>query len=171
MRNSVIAVLAVATALAISGCEQSTSQKQASQRDALMDKADAQVPVPNVDNFVTREMVSEYMDRMDMPNKLFYVYLTADTGNVLGYYVSRGAPVNICTFMTPPDKVDSSTNGKVTRQAPAIDGLYYGAGACDLYYFFDAETDAMIMIKGLNILMSEQPMSLDAEPISIKSAD
>lgn len=174
MRN-VLITTAIAAAVALSGCEasESTSEKQERQRDNLMTKADRQVPVPNIDNFVTREQVAEYMERMDMPNKLFYTYIVADTGNVLGYYVSRGAPVNICTFLTPPDRVEDrpGRNPDVVRQAPANDGLYYGSGACDLYYLFDSETDSMVMVKGTNLIVSEQPMTLDAEPIKVKSAD
>jgi hypothetical protein len=29
----------------------------------------------------------------------------------------------------------------------------------------------MVMVKGTNLIVSEQPMTLDAEPIKVKSAD
>lgn len=170
--GKIFAVMLFGLVFMLAGCNvESTSQQQESSRDSNMDRAHTRVPVPQPRNFVTREMVAEYMKRMDVPNKLFYIYILADNGNMIGYYVSRGHPVNICTFMTPPDRVERGPNNRFTRQAPAIDGLYYGSGACNTEYFLDAETDVLIMVRGLNAFISEQPLDIDVPVFRVKVED
>lgn len=153
--------------LAANSCQSETERQQVEARNQNMDRANQMVKVPEISNFVVREGVAEYMRRMDEPNKLFYIYVLADTGNVLGYYVSRGAPINICTFLTPPDR--RTRNHSSIRKAPAADGVYYGDAACNTEYFFDSETNTMVMIQGLKLFVSEQPLELDAEPIRVKT--
>ena len=171
MRTLTKAVLAGVLAFtAITGCEfkQSTSEQQEAQRAHISAKANDAVPVPDVNNFVAREVVAEYMRRMDVPNKLFYIYVVADTGNIIGYYVSKGTPVNICNNMTPPDKVEDRHQNDVVRQAPSLNGLYNaGGGVCNTDYFFDASSGALVKIKGLNMFVSDQPLNLDVEPITV----
>lgn len=173
MRKLITVVFMVFTFAMMAGCpvgEPTTSDRQEEKRDALMDKANYQVPTPTISNFVARKSVAEYMRRMDEPNKTFYVYIVADTGNIIGYYVAASQPVNICTFMSPTDKVDRHTGsggGNVKRAAPANDGLYYGAGACNVDYFFDANSGALVQIKGLNMFISDQPLDIKAEPIKV----
>jgi len=182
-------LIIAALAFVMMGCdinerETSTSEKQEQVRDSIMDRANAQVPVPEVQDFVKRRAIAEYMERMDDPNKTFYLYIIADTGNILGYHVSRGGPVNICTFLTPPDRVQwsggfyhsdsrqsrpSLDSSGVNRKAPGVDGVYYGDAACDSTYFFDAQTDALIEVHGNNLIVSDQPLDLDAEPINVRT--
>lgn len=38
--------------------------------------------------------------------------------------------------------------------------VWYGGGAVDLWYFFDAETDALISLKGGMMFFTDQPLSL-----------
>ncbi|WP_019558521.1 hypothetical protein [Thioalkalivibrio sp. ALE12] len=175
MRTVIATIALAATALTLSGCnEASTSQQQETARDNIMDRAHQSVRIPEVSNFLTREYVAEYMRRMDEPNKTFYVYVVADTGQMLGYYVARSAPVNICTFLTPPDRVERTTSssvGRVLRKASGADGVYYGDSACNTEYFFDAETDALVQIQGLNLFVSDQPLEMDAKPIRVQTTD
>tara|TARA_B100000929_G_scaffold290599_1_gene284871 strand:+ start:32489 stop:33004 length:516 start_codon:yes stop_codon:yes gene_type:complete len=170
MRFVLIIILSL---FAVTACKggQSTSQKQEQTRTEVLNRADAAVPTPVISNFIARKTVAEYMRRMDQPNKLFYIYIVADTGNIIGYYVSRGKPVSSCLNMTPPDRGDYYRNGGViNRVAPSLNGLYNaGGGACNSTYFFDAETDALVEISGLNLFTADQPLNLDAEPITVVS--
>lgn len=175
MRSMKVVVMAAAVlglSTAVAGCkaEQSTSAQQEQQREHISAKANNAVPVPDINNFVAREAVAEYMKRMDQPNKLFYIYVLADTGNIIGYFVSKGPPVNICNNMTPPDKVEDrgSHDGDVVRVAPSLNGLYNaGSGVCNQDYFFDANSGGLISLKDLKAFISDQPLNLDVEPITV----
>lgn len=157
------------------GCvEPDTTQRGVRQQESVMERAMTQTPVPIVNHFVTRKTVEKWIRRMDVPNKLFYIYVYADTGNLIGYYVAQSRPVSICTFLTPPVR-EYPVNGNGANPlgpAPTLDGVYYGqGGGCDQWYFFDAETDALIELVGFKIFSTDQPLSVNAERIRIKKED
>lgn len=168
------AVLTPIVLLGASECssqEPTADQKNLKAQTTIMEKATAKVPVPNVNNFLTRQYVAEWMRRMDDPSKVFYIYLLADTGNPVGYYVGT-RPVSLCTLMTPPKKKwkgDWNQYGSETLgPAPTLSGVYgSGGGGCDTYYFFDAESDALIHFANFKYFVSDEPLSIDADPISV----
>lgn len=172
MKNATITLMAILLVFGLTGCiEASTSDKQEQKRTSLMDKANASVPIPDVNNFIARQSVREYMQRMDDPSKTFYIYVMGDNGNTIGYYVAKSQPMNICSFMSPTDKVEDRHGTDVVRDAPALDGVYYGSGGCNVDYWFDAETDALIQLNGMNYVISDQPLNIDADPISVETSE
>ena len=90
---------------------------------------------------------------------------------MVGYYVAKTVPINACNFLSSTEVVDSTSNGKVVLTAPSLDGIYYGgAGAssgCDAWFFFDSATDALIQIRGVNFFTADQPLRLEAKPITV----
>lgn len=53
--------------------------------------------------------------------------------------------------------------------APSLDGVYRSMGGdSNYYYFFDAQTGALISLNGLNYIVSDQPMTIDAPKITVK---
>lgn len=157
--------------LALAGCklESSTSSKGEKENEASMSKARAAYPTPESSNFLTRQAVIKWMERMDVPGKTFYVYLFANTGQTIGYYVAQTRPISACTSLTPPDKERSVAGGAGPNPlgtAPGLDGVY-AAGDCNSYFFFDAETDAYVEIQGLNFFVSDSPLSVEADPIRV----
>lgn len=139
---------------------------------SVMDRATAAVPVPRISNFLSREAVAKQVKRLDERGKLFYVYLLADNGNQLGYYVSNTRPVSVCALLTPPDDLwaDTSSVGYASQlmKAPGLGGTY-GGGDCRAVFFFDAQTDTYIEVNGLNYFVSDQPLSVKSDPITVKA--
>lgn len=171
MKKTIQAIFVLALSVfVLAGCNQgmTTSEKQEATRDALMTRANNNTPIPEIRNFLAREAVAEYMRRMDQANKLFYIYILADNGQFVGYHVARTQTVNICTFMAPTDKIEKTRGHYWKRAAPANDGLYYGAGACNVDYFFDSATDALLQLKGLNYIISDMPLALDVKPLKVQ---
>lgn len=168
-----------ASAFLLAACQEetTTTERQETQRDMVAEAADRSVPAYQASNFVVRNTVNEYMRRMDEPNKIFYLYVMSDMGTPIGYYVARTPATNICTFLTPPERVErhrpsGGNSTYVVRQAPALDGVFYGSGACNTEYFFDAETDAMIQIQGLNLFISDQPIqNIDAPRFEMQAQE
>lgn len=154
-----------------SGCENNSTQKQGEvEQESVMRRAIQAEPVPQVNNFLTRKSVVKWVDRMDTPNKLFYIYVLADNGAKIGYFVAQYRPVSTATFLTPTKRLEMSSSGNVTLPAPSLDGTYYGTGgASDQYFFFDAETDAFIELQGLNYILMDQPLAgIDIPRLKIK---
>lgn len=166
-KTGVVAALIAATLLAACVPEQTQKQGERTQED-IMKRAIQSVPVPQTRNFLTRESVAKWLERQDVPDRPHYVYVFSDMGQVIGYYVAQSRPVCTNTFMTPPKRTVGG-NSRAVIDAPALDGVYYGSGPCDQWFFFDAATDAMIELSGFKIFTSDQPLALNAEPIRVKA--
>lgn len=165
--------LALSVAL-LAGCNESTSDTRdigKKEQENIMQRAVDSEPTYQPTNFLTRKYVNEYMRRMDDVNKVFYIYVLGKNGNMIGYYVGT-RPVNVCTLLTPPDQLHhaNSTNGRAmaVTKAPQLDGVYSNGG-CNVEFFFDNATDALIEIKDLSYFIADKPLDVDAEPITVST--
>lgn len=170
--------------LFLAACDpsQAASSSQAAKRaeaanraaqDDVMARATAQTPVPQIKNFLARKNLAEYMKRMDDPAKTWFVYVIADNGAKLGYYVASTYPQSSCSFMTPPQQVkEVSVSGQGSNpiaitSAPSLMGVYYSGGGCDNTFFFDANSSALIMLTGVKTWTSDVPLNVDAPLITV----
>ncbi len=177
MKKIIIASAITAIGMSLAACkvegESSTRAQGEKEQEAIMERATNRVPTYIPRNFLTRETVNKWMKRMDVPDKTFYVYLLGDNGNQLGYYVAQTRPINECTLLTPPDRENVYSAGSTglttsVTAAPSLDGVY-GKGGCESYFFFEASTDAYIETHGMDFFVADQPLNLDAEPITVSS--
>ena len=166
-----VAVIALAACQAEGTPAEQAREQNVEAQGQMMARATAAVPVPQTTHFLARQNLAEYMGRMDDPVKVWYIYEMADTGSVLGYYVSRTYRQSVCTFMTPPEEVRHrrGTNGNtsVVVTAPALDGIYYGDGGCETVFFFDQNSDAMIFTS-MRFRASDVPLDIDAPLIGVQ---
>ena len=125
----------------------------------LPSRINIDIHIYETQNFLSREAINEYMKRMDVPNKLWYIYLITEGGAYIGYHITRTYPISIAVAMSNPEQIKSSSNGKVSIPAPGIDGVYYNGVDPSLYYAFDAETDAMILFTH-DFLAYDKPLDL-----------
>lgn len=172
--KKIILMLMVMVSVFLVGCEGEESSQEAGAREqeTTMQRARDQYPTPQVDEFLTRRAVVKWMERMDQPGKIFYIYVMSDVGTITHYFVAEYRPTSVGTYLTPTERVGyrSSTYGIAVLPAPALDGTYYGTGGGgDQYFFFDAETDAYIELKGLNYIVSDQPFETDAPHLTFKT--
>ena len=155
----------------LAGCSQASQQRDKSirSRAQMFARAEAQIPLPQPSNFLARKMLAKYTIRQDVPDHPFYVYVLSDVGNIIGYYVAQAAPVNVNAFLS---STEDYVSGAVMT-APSLDGIYYGgAGASqggDGWFFFDAATDALIIIYGMKLFVADQPLKVDAKPILVQA--
>lgn len=172
MKMLKLGIIATTTAL-LAGCiEQgttSTRDQGAKEQENVMQTARSAFPTYQPTNFLTRKSINKWMERMDVPDKTFYIYLLADNGTHIGYYVGQTRPICSSLLLTPPDQVNewgSGSRAVAVTSAPSLDGVY-SAGDCPSYFFFDAETDAVLEIQGIDFISVDQPLSIDADPITV----
>jgi hypothetical protein len=112
---------------------------------------------------------------MDVPNKVFYIYVLSPMGNPIGYFVGEHRPVNICVAITPPVRLEHADlgqyNGDIPVPAPGIDGVYYSGAACDSHYFWDAATGRYVEIGNLPFFITDAPLRLDVPRIEVDMQD
>lgn len=127
----------------------------------------AEEPAHTMQVSPTRKTINFWIDTWGHdPDKLSYVYMQAANGQLIGYYVFKGLPVNYCVSLTPNYKfVDPPGDGSNTLYqvpAPSIDGVYYSGGGCQTFYGRDATTNQYIEYtvgSGINVLIYEKPLA------------
>ena len=179
MRTVGIIIAVVLAAIAFSGCGSSTSAPEKQRIQAVHDRAEAfqravdKVPVPLTENFPLRSMLAEMTKREDLVNHPWYVYVLAETGNVIGYYVAKTVPINACDFLSSTEDVSrQGDNQSLVLTAPSLDGIFYGgagsSGGCDVFVFQDQSSGAIIKLGGVKFFVADKPLSLKAEAITVE---
>ncbi|GAA2118137.1 hypothetical protein [Streptomyces synnematoformans] len=171
-------VLALIAVCGLAACEDDSSQSR--ENDAKQKNYDhlvAKQPAGRMQYSPTREAINEWVETWGKRGKLSYVYIQNGKGEY-GYFVMKGLPVPRCKMLTPTERVDSSSNGKVVVAQPGMDGTYDSGSMCGAYYGFDALTGAyMEFTVGANqsFFLFDRPMSMpeyaDAEQLGPTSAE
>ena len=153
-----------------SSCEQQQRvyDQNIDTREKIFLQAQALYPIPIPSDFPLRKDLVEFTLREAKPGP-WYVYIQTDSGTYSAYYVAKNKPQNACNFLS-----DTKTmHGSVLRDAPSLDGIYYGgtgaSGACDSWCWFDAGTNALIETR-FKTTVSDQPLAIDVPEIRIRVA-
>lgn len=133
-------------------------------REQNFERAQAKYPAPtDLSNFPMREALVEFARRQDMVNHPWYVYLLGDNGNAYGYYVGKTYPQSTCNFLSSTERfVDLPDQVWGTATSPSYDGIFYGTCDPNQMFFFDAQTNAMIVFS-VKFTASDAPLSLDVQ--------
>lgn len=141
-----------------------------SSRAETFARAEKAIPQPIPSNFLARKMLAKYTSRQDVPDHPFYVYILSDVGTIIGYYVAQAAPVNINAFLSSTQDYDSMRGAILT--APSLDGIFYGGSGSsqggDGWFFFDAASDALIILYGVKMFVADQPLKLETKQIIVE---
>lgn len=181
MRRMILiaATLLIATVFFAACGEQSDSQKQRNNsvkaRTDTFARAEAKHPIPRTENFPLRKTLVEMTKREDLLNHPWYVYVMADTGNVIGYYVAKSAPINACNFLSSTEELADGTlpggdvdyEANFVMKAPSLDGVFYGDAVCNVFVFEDYTTNAIIKLGDIKFFVADKPLNLDAEAIKV----
>jgi len=164
---SIVVLAVIVTGIFATGCAPTPQDVDRQAQQDILSNGQAVEPVYQTQNFLARGAINEWAKRMDTPDKLWYVYEYADSGVVLGYYISRTVPLSYGVSLTNPERMIS---GAASMPAPGVDGVFYTGVDEDLYFFFDAETDTLIMTNNrLKIL--DMPLDIDAPLFRFKQLD
>lgn len=152
------------------GGDKTENQRKAavSTRAESFDRAEAKFPVKQNTNFPKRGTLVEMAAREDLVNHPWYVYVLADTGNVIGYYVAETVPINACNYLSSSEERYWNDYGSWLMTAPSLDGMYYGQAECDVWVFKDANSDAIIKLGGIKFFVADQPLNVEAEAIRVE---
>lgn len=149
-----------------------SEQRDVEARQSSVERIREQVPVPTVNYAPTRRTIAEWIKRWDAPDKVSFIYLMADNGQFIGYYVAKGLPVSYCVGLTPPSEIQAIAGSHWERPAPGVDGVYYSGGDCNHYYFFDATTDVYIEFGGgLRFFVADEPLPVKVEPLGLTTIE
>jgi hypothetical protein len=167
MKNIIIVILIallLSTVTLTTGCWDNTASEQRhdaeQQRTDVFAKAEAMYPAPTVSDFPLRKSLVEYTNRQARINQVYYIYVLSSFGTPIGYYVAKSQPVSTNAFLSSTE--DVTERGIATL--PSLDGIFYGgsgSSASDGWFFFDAATDAEIILVGLDLFVTDMPLKLE----------
>jgi hypothetical protein len=66
-----------------------------------------------------------------------------------------------------PNEAKYSNNSRIALPAPGVDGVYYQGTDPEVFYCFDAETDALITFK-LKFVYYDQPLNIEVPEFELK---
>lgn len=184
MRKLIIGVAAVAVTLILtaSSCgddgSPQASESQTQQRN--YEYLTGAQPALEAEYSPTRATINFWIETWGQaPGKLSYVYFLASNGQMVGYYIFEGLPVNYCASLTPTyrweDQPGDGSNAKQQVPAPAMDGVFYSGGQCNTFYGKDAVSGSYIEYTpgaGLTPLLYDQPLPRqDVEPLGVATIE
>jgi hypothetical protein len=173
-----VLVLALAATFLVA-CDDDTSTAQVQERAVQQNNYErlvANQPAQEASYSLTRDTINFWVNTWGHePGKLSFVYLMAANGQLIGYYVLEGLPVSYCVSLSPNyrwERPGGSTSYAWEQvPAPALDGVYYSGGACNVYYGRDATTGSYVEFStgdGINFLLYEEPLPRqDVEPLGM----
>jgi len=99
----------------------------------------ANQPAKTVEKSLERENLNRRLEFMNDENRVGYVYLLADTGQVIAEYVIKGKPSSLNSYITQSEQIrciypESADKGCAAVQSPDLDGSY-GQNPDGIFFF------------------------------------
>lgn len=167
MKNLLI-IIAVMALASCSGAPKDDRQEDAETQRDVQTRLQEAVPVPEISGAAAREALARHVERWQSGDVVSFVTVFADTGNPIGYYEASGKVASTCQMLTAPQRVVGSSSSRVTVQAPAMDGTYYGSGDCGVFFFTATGDTYVELAPGLKYIVTDQPLPIDVEPLEVR---
>lgn len=145
----------------------STQDQERETQDAVLKRGLDSQPIYQIQNFLSREAINKWLERMDTPNKLWYVYLMTESGAFIGYHVCNTVPLSYGVSLTNPSEKVTGRWGNVTMPAPGLDAVYYTGTDPTVHFCFDAETDALVTFN-VEFVYYDKPLNVDAPRLRLE---
>ena len=168
--RKIFTVFVLAMMLLSASCDSSPSvarqNQEATKAAQDMNNANAlsAYPVPQVQNFLERKTVSEWVKRWDKPSILTYCYIFIGQ-NCIGYFITNGKPASSQSYLIPEDMKETGYNTSVVRQAPDLDGTY---GTNNAGYRFFLANGTAVECSGtmVSCVYADAPLSINCPQIT-----
>lgn len=158
-------VLAVVLAGCTPGKSSETQEKDQAITQTYYKKLSEKVPYPvdQMNDSIERRNLREKLLRFNKPDKIGYVYLLSQTGEVISFFTIKGKVSSTQSQMTTSDVVGRYCEGTgcesgVVTKGPSDDGSY---GENEQGVFFFTTEDVYVSWSGLYLYM-DAPLKVDS---------
>lgn len=131
------------------------------------------VPPPELSYSLERVNLKTRVERFNDPNKISYIYLLSDTGQIYTFLPIKGKVSSVNSKLTTGEQIvgdpfclDAGGCGGHVVESPQEDGSYGTNG--DAIFFFTTE-DVYVEWNGKYLLV-DQPLQLTSQPLLIYDA-
>lgn len=171
MKRIAIAVVLVALAVGLAGCNGGGTKSQKEQQkltNAYSERLQAAVPYPlsQMTDSLERRNLREKLLRFNKPDKIGYVYILGFNGNFVGYYVIKGKVSSTQSQLTITQQIvkDCHSGCREVVDSMSDDGSY-GLNEPGVFFF---TTNNVLVETSMNYIYSDSPLPVDAKPINPK---
>lgn len=177
--RSILAIVAIATlAVALAACTadpKAEPNNAAEETDKLtqnyMEAALSEVPYPleemRASGWMERRNVRERMIRFADPNKISYIYLLTEQGQLIASYTIRGKVSHVASQLSTTDMFRKADCGQYdcdeTVGAPMDDGTW--GPSEDAIFFFT--TDGVMVQHNGDYVLADAPLNITSTPILV----
>lgn len=155
------------------GASACTDAEEIPQNNAQADKnyksQEKANPVPVLDRSLERANIVEHVKRNNVPDRIRYIYLLADTGGIYAFFTIKGKVTSTGAQLTPVDSIVDpcgSSYCPTVVQGSTEDGSF-GGDEGGIYFFTD--TGMEIQWNG-RWLLTDEPLLIQTPTITLKTS-
>ena len=170
MKKLLILVMSVFILIILTSCDRTSSY--ADKEEELVGKNQSTLltnqPPVSLKWSLERENINKRTNRWNDVNKISYIYLITDYGQIMAFYTIKGKVSSVNSQITNPEKVvENGATGIATLPSPAEDGSYGSNG--DAIFFFTTD-DAYVEWNG-KYLLCDKPLKLSTAPLLVREME
>lgn len=110
-----------------------------------------------ITNSLEKQNLEKKRDKEEDPNAIRYLYVTGNTGQIVGYYVTQGKVSSNGSQIGPESEIIKRWSDGYVLDSAKDDGTY-GEGDPGIFFF---TTDGVMVETSLNYIQSDQPINID----------
>ena len=174
------AALVVFSVLLLASCGEmidtgDTTKKEMELTEKNHEKLIKAVPAPQLKDSLERRNLVKYLQYWNKDDRLSYMYLISQTGQVIAHYTIKGKVTYCSSKLTTRDQVlavrvtSGGDRHSHVIESPGLDGSY--GPSEDAIFFFTAENPSVPVVWKGDYLVSGVPLNLQSKPILIQKVD
>lgn len=172
---AIVGILASIVIVSIGGAREASdnpAEVDAEAQERVQRKAQAAEGVYEINNFLSRKSINSWLERMDTPDKLWYIYLMSDSGAFIGYHICDTVPLSYGVSLTNPMQMIDDPHGGYDAgsrvlPAPGMDGVFYTSTDPSVHFCFDAETNALVTFN-TQFVYYDMPLNIAVPELRIR---
>lgn len=165
MKKTIVLLMILCSILVLAACGGNVSQREEQAiSETRQQRLLAAQPPPEIVYSLERENLIKRTVRFNDPNKISYIYMLSDMGQIYAFYTIKGKVSSVNSALTTPDQIVwRSGGGSIAVASPQEDGSYGSNG--DAIFFYTTE-DVYVEWNG-KYLLADQPLQLTEQPLMI----
>ncbi len=166
MKKLLIVAVTTIALFSLSGCNDSTSEKEQKLTEANQSRLLNVQPPVQLSWSLEREQINRRTSLWNDPDKVSYIYLV-NYGKVMAFYTIKGKVSSVNSQITNPEQITNSWSKYFIMPSPAEDGSYGENG--DAIFFFT--TDSTYVEWAGDYMLADKPLQMATPPALVRNID
>jgi hypothetical protein len=126
-------------------------------------------PIPSTDGYSSeRDNLIRFFKLWNNPNKISYIYLISDNGQVLVQWTLKGKFSDLESLLSNPEQVVRAYSGNYQVVSSPSENGTYGSNGKGMFGF---GTGGQFLASNCKYIWSDQPFTLSVKPLMVADID